>query len=436
MLTTHDKGNTPTLPMYIGKIGNARLLDLQAISPDYINAEKTVAASIGDIHFLTDNVDPSLIARCMRFIIVDSQCSTEPYEIRSSPLECGRVLEANDQIEINGIPYTVTTKGCGTTRFYRLTGAESKYLTVKEKQDISHDPTPYTERAYFGVAGLLDKDVMQSELYGSEIMRALQIKTQTNLAWAPLLALPHQDGIPLPIQTLKNEGLVYEESEPVLMIRAVRSNFRLMDFVNFHDRKDPEGMKWLLQHTKDLYQDSLGSRISTQRLYTTIMKQLVDDMLTICFAGYNPCVHFADDLARNITIAGEWIDLDDLEQSKVRSPYDVSYNFQRQSQILLRAGAMIGGALNSISTQEITMNDIALHYIDSLRTRLKSGDADSLYEQLSETRKKEVKLNSFRYEIFQSCASYFSDYAFLGRFRDIQQKASRTVQNYLDALRR
>lgn len=436
MLTNLDKKNTPTLPPYIGTLGNARLLDLQKISPDYINAEKTVTASIGDINFLTDHVDPSIIARCMRFIIVDSQGSTEPYEIRSSPLECGRVVEANEQVEIDGIPYTVTTKGCGTTRFYRLTGAESKYLTVFEKQQSSHDPNQFVDRAYFGSAGLLNQNVMQSELYGSEIMKALEIKTQTNLAWAPLLALPHQDGIPRSIQTLQNEGLIYDEIEPVLMIRAVRSNFRLMDFVNFYDRKDPDGMKWLLQHTKDLYQDSLGSRISTQRLYTTIMKQLVDDMLTICFAGYDPCVHFADDLARNITIAGEWIDLDDLEQPKIRSPYDISYNFQRQSQILLRAGAMIGGALNLISNQDITMNDVALHYIDSLRTRLKSGEADSLYEQLSETRKKEVKLNTFRYEIFQSCASYFSEYEFLGRFRGIQQKASRAVQNYLDALRR
>jgi hypothetical protein len=300
-----------------------------------------------------------------------------------------------------------------------------------ERRGEKHNPELFSKVPYHGRSGLLDKLIMDAELQGADLARALGIPTQRNLAVAELKQLPNSDGIFTSINTLQQQGFIESDLNPVILVRAMRSNFRIIDFVNLFDRNDVEGLNWLIAETKKLHLNDLGPNPSNQKLFTFLVKQLAEGALKICFAGLSMNVYFADDFARNVTVAGEFIDLDDLRKTSGNYPSSTTENFGRHLKMIMQISISLGHALSSVSDRTISMKPSTIYFVDQLIRKLKSGDANHLYESLSQSWKNELSISRFRYEILRQAVSYFYDYSFHGEFRKQSESTSRAVKQYL-----
>jgi hypothetical protein len=423
---------------HIGSHGEL-LGTLRSISLGYVNVESTIKPKVDQIQILHPdfcelNIDPHL-----RFIVLENQVRNNPellkeeFGIQSSAYECGRVLEANDYVVIDDIPLVVTIKGCGATNFFRQTGAITKYLTYIETRDAKHDPNQFSEQPYLGRSGLLDLGIMNRELAGATIVDSIGIPTQKNIATARLTHIPDKNGIFTSIEDLQKQGIIDNDIQPMILVRAARSNFRLMDFVNLSDQKDYEGLKWLIAHAKKLHAKELGNNPSDQKLFNFLMNQVSESILKICFAGFTTNVHYCDDLARNITIASEFIDLDDLAKTSI-NPGSISSNFASHIRLLMKINKLLAQSFSSVSEKNISTYHVTTECIRLLLNGLKSGKVDHLYQGLSDSRKSEVSLKVFKYDIFESSVSYFFDYTFYGEFSKQTNRTYASVRKYLAKL--
>lgn len=107
---------------------NIRLKEIFGEAHSYINAEYTLPCVTRDVTAYDASIYPAefeRICRDPRVIVTPttfdrlSLPQRDRVEVLASPFECGRVLETNEDILIDGKPYAVSIKGVGSTRFSR-----------------------------------------------------------------------------------------------------------------------------------------------------------------------------------------------------------------------------------------------------------------------------------------------------------------------------
>jgi hypothetical protein len=212
----------------------------------YLNRETTVPAELSKEPLFENEIlsqDPDLNTKTrslLRVIVhpnvrdIQGVVNSEVVKILESPYECGRVLESPDMVEIGGTPYVLTAKGVGATQFFRQTQAITPWHWRGRDLDVgtSRAMKTRTYHEYRGTFHCLDAE---DSLKGYRLFQELGIETEIPLAVWRLASLPDKNGEMRPIADLKKRRHLSKGTDPVLYVRATKTNFRVLDPIRMNE---------------------------------------------------------------------------------------------------------------------------------------------------------------------------------------------------------
>lgn len=301
------------------KSTNKRLNSVFAGS-GYLNIEATVPVGFEKVY-----ESPVLdISRELRKTIIEGMRFIIPPEIikkftkeekaaikvMASPLECGRVLEADQTVDIDGMAKVITFKGMGATAYVkRIFEHKIRNSNDTQLQACWTYWLKTLDRRRFirEIRGLMSENEAMLESLFSESYKELGIKMQTVLGIYRILELPTSDGGVSSLETLKEVGAIHQTYNPVILVRAMRSNLRVLDLLNLKVMRKDKSLKLLL--------DQLEEEYGNLREYFLAVMSDITRNNPICMAAgkqivsANAIVH-----ARNISIHGEEIDFETIHE--------------------------------------------------------------------------------------------------------------------------
>lgn len=333
------------MPEFYSK--NKHLEEIYAGAPDYlVNRELTLPCAV-EPDFEDDAVkkDPDLKKRLddlMRIIIpptlVDKLSGDVRDDIRvlASPYECGRVLEDDEPVLIDGIPHIITIKGPGATTFVANEGAKSRFFPsdlsgglgdkafrAEQARKRLEELRDYRFRWLDGVMGIHDARVEKER---SQLMAMAGFDVERVLAIYRITAMPNHAGEMLPISYFQDERIVNNHPmySPSILVRAVKSNFRLLDLINLLKLDDPVLMKRFIEYAVKLFAQIEGKKDATPKDYFFwLAERSIDQSTNRFFAGYPNRSAEWPTLSRNRSTMAEGID---LEGGDIAGPYRAHFN--------------------------------------------------------------------------------------------------------------
>lgn len=239
----------------------------------------------------------------------------------ASPPECGRVLELDDQVEIDGFPHTVSVKGIGATTFWRTTGNDGPFAYGRR---LDPESSRILNRVPFlGRSGVFTARDALSETIESINLRKKGVDAELVLAVYGLDQMRNISGVLRPYQNFVGKGLhqITADSRPVLMFRAMKTNFRLLDPYMLNYWGAESSIPALLTHTIDQYSVlETNPNPTLQDYFTWLSGKVIRQELPIAVEGLDlSTTRRWSDLARNVSMLGEELDLEAMGQgSKAR----------------------------------------------------------------------------------------------------------------------
>ena len=303
---------------------NTRLETIFQNTPTYINREATLPCRVHDKPIF---MDPALkgtraemrIRENLRVIVTPAtlaQLTPEQWShlrVAASPYECGRVLEMDTRLLINGVPHIVTRKGGGSTRFTRETGNENPWMMGHHRDFSDEDRYHLNEYSFWKHYGTLDRKHALEELEKTRELREQGIDCERILAIFEITHLPDSKGIMRPVEYYKENGIIEKDWDPVMMVRATKSNFRLLDLVMLEELKMTESLGPLIDFILAQYAEYTGSNQPTlQEYFFWLVRKTIRQELPFILLGYEMSTYFWQDLARNISTLGEELDVGDM----------------------------------------------------------------------------------------------------------------------------
>lgn len=302
--------------------------------PKYVNREATLPCEVADEPVFLDplvglgSLGP-FFRNHQRVIVTPetvknmSESQLAQITVLASPYECGRVLELDRKIDIDGMPCTITVKGAGSTKFARDTGGENpfmlaihRYFTAQEKESLTRFP-------FYQHYGVLDHAEALEQLAHSQELRAKGVDTERILAIYRITHLPDVLGELRPIEYFKTQGLIRSDWEPVLMFRAAKSNLRLLDAVMLEELGHKAALPTFYEHCLREYESYQQTRDPALKEYLAwLAKKVMRQEIPLILNGYEMSSGRWQDLARNISIMGEELDTVDLH-AKPRGFYSL-----------------------------------------------------------------------------------------------------------------
>ena len=407
-------------------------------APDYfVNREFTLPCVTEEVYrdrslFENPNTDPHLQSRIdnlLRIIIpatmVDRLTAETREQIRvlASPYECGRVLEDDEPVMIDGIRYVLTTKGSGCTTFIAEENGHSRFYpsdlnhglkiapAIQAKMDAEKREELKTYR-FSWLHGVLGLHAAMTELERSQALHSparpplhtanpphhptttpllphhQPARNETTpplptpgfdvervLAIYKILQMPDENGDMRPISYFQEHGIInpHPEYQPIIMIRALRSNFRILDLINLLKLGDDETMKKFIDHVLDEYRLSTGHPTATPTDYFEwFSSHSIDQRISLFLAGYPNTSAQWQTQARNRSVMGESID---LEGGNHGGPYkahltsDEHYLDLLESFDFLATGLeLYATAINRIYPGAIDLKKLAAAYSEKIKT--------------------------------------------------------------------
>lgn len=284
----------------------------------YLNIEATVP-----IGFETAYESPVLdisreakaaIVEGMRFIVPEEtlgkvgRAAKKSVRVMTSTLECGRVVEADQQIDLNGEKYVITFKGAGATTYVewmlrnRIKLGERKevisvwkdWLSILKKQRYVRD-----------IRGLMDEKEAIAEKEISESYERIGISMQTVLGIYRIFDLPNARGGTTEVTTLREIGVLPRQASPVILVRAMRSNLRILDMLNLKTTQKKKNLELLYAELacehgslRDYFLTTVGEIVRNHTISMIVGKEIISK---------DSIIH-----ARNISIHGEEIDFETI----------------------------------------------------------------------------------------------------------------------------
>lgn len=236
----------------------------------------------------------------------------------ASPYECGRVLEQDEAIDIDGVPHTVTIKGVGATRFFRETGGEEgpfvlgKRFTQQYRNSLERFP-------YLGQYGVFTAKAATAEVLGSNRFKARGIDAERVLAVYALDQIPDRDGVLKPVSYYLTNRQMTTESRPVLMFRAMKTNFRLLDPHMLSHSGAEVSVPVLVKQVIGQYARLEGIENPTlQGYFHWLSGKVFRQKLPLILEGFDiTSSRRWSDLARNISMLGEELDLESVSKNRI-----------------------------------------------------------------------------------------------------------------------
>jgi len=265
-------------------------------------------------------VPPETIARL-------SDGMREKLTVMASPSQCGRLLEADPEVEILGEPSVISFKGVGATSFavrarvsYWLekldklvVNDEEKNRQVnKEREEFLLISEALKNRRFssFQELGLLDIRKATQEAMTNAHFDKLGAHAQRSLAIYQVEGLPDIDGEIKEVNYFKKIGCIPEDLHPAILVRSMRTNFRIMDLVSLKMSNQGIALERVVNHLCEREKEGKG-----QFLMRVLEKMAVNELMLI-LEGYQIGNPFWPIHARNISCEGEEIDLEDMKKNE------------------------------------------------------------------------------------------------------------------------
>lgn len=306
---------------------NERLERIFAAAPEFINREYTLPCTVGDALYLDPVVEanglfPTLREHC-RTIVTPKTISEHPdlaerhdMRVLSSPHECGRVLEADEPVLIDGEQHILTIKGVGATTYMRGIGLRPQYsrsLGIPAADERQLQSIPFAHKI-----GVLGRKAIEAESATSTAWRKRGIACERILAIFPLREVVNEAGELQSIASLQARGVIDADEEPVIAMRASKENLRLMDFIESAKQADGANVQAFARHILQRFQKETQRPEASLTDYALwLCDRVLSQELPLILEGTPMSSGFWPDLGRNISILGEELDLEDAAEDEI-----------------------------------------------------------------------------------------------------------------------
>lgn len=233
----------------------------------------------------------------------------ENIRILQSSYENGRVLESSEKILIDWVENIVTLKWIWATDYFRETGAVNPFIFQKKEYELSENEKKSLQKfPFYETSGIYDKDKALEELERSQLLQEMWIDTEKILGIYELEEVLWKKWEYISIEKLKKDKILLEWSEPVILLRAHKTNIRILDFIMLVEYWKKESLTPLLNHIleeseKHWQTKNLDEYI--QKLFTTILKNRLNLIWKFDKLNWD----FWQDVFRNFSAFGEELDL-------------------------------------------------------------------------------------------------------------------------------
>jgi hypothetical protein len=231
----------------------------------------------------------------------------------ASPRQCGRLLEADQQLEIDGEPHTLTFKGVGATTHSvrdKLLGWEER-CSEEEKEIYQKVRRLLQVRRFhaFQDLGMLDLRQAVREVMMTLELEKVKARAQKSLAIFKIEAMPDADGEMREMDYFRKVNSVDAHAHPVILARAMRTNFRILDLVHLKMGEQRGLLENILKHLCARHGENKGEFLER------VLGELIENELALILEGYQIGNSYWPTHARNVSCEAEEIDLEDLKKN-------------------------------------------------------------------------------------------------------------------------
>jgi len=236
--------------------------------------------------------------------------STQEYttNILQSCYENWRVLKASKNIIIDNVEHSILLKWIWSTSYARETGAINPWMRgdiykheEEEKQALRNFP-------FYESSGIYGKEKALLELERSQILNEMWVDSEKVLAIYELEEVLWENSEYVSIKKLEEDGIITKWKNPVILIRAHKTNFRLLDIIMLEKYERKESITPLIDHIlneseKYWWTNDINEYI--QKFVTTV----VENRLNMIWEFGTLNGEFWQDICRNISMFWEELDL-------------------------------------------------------------------------------------------------------------------------------
>ncbi len=317
---------------------------IKEIDSSHINEEYVFPCITKDQHVylhpsIQDNIElEALIKKNLVTIVtkpwvasVTKVAKQQQLQVLHSLRENGRVLEANDTIQLDGVTYKMMIKWVWATNYYRTTWAKNPWMRRHEHTHDDREVWLLEQFPFLDWGGILPLTSAIIEKEKVQEMIDLWIDTEEVLAIYEIDQIYGPDGKYHDIKTLQDDGVIFPDWQPCLLIRAQKSNIRLMDIILLEKTQKKYLIEPMMHEILKEAKEYLGVE-NLQEYLEVLIKKLIKQRLSLHEYGTRNGER-RQDIIRNITVLWEEVDLVTMKHNKSdwykKNPYDFVGRFER-----------------------------------------------------------------------------------------------------------
>jgi len=403
-------------------------------TPEHINRECTLPCEVNPhpiyLNPLVEGTSlEETIRQHLRTIILPHHArklkgkKREPLKVLSSPYECGRVLEADNTITINGQEHVLIIKGVGCTNKARTTGSDNPWMPRMHRSFKESDRQALSQFPFLDCLGILHRKHAMEELQAVIQFQNMGVDTEKILAIYEITHMPDEKGNLRTVSYFKKKGRIYPDAQPVLMVRAVKSNFRLMDLMILEELGKTESIAPLVDHVLHEARYLIGpAAASVQDYFLWLVRKVISQELPLILRGFEMSPGRWQCLSRNISVFGEELDLEDVKRSKwvFNSTYGYLEEVERHARNIFTVLNFFGRAIYINTAHQLDYHEFANVYFEAAEGVLEAFNLRWLADKIKRkgNRKWAPDLDDLRRAVY----SIFLNYTICGDQGSILEK--------------
>ena len=256
--------------------------------------------------FLEDHLVSIVTPDMLKWL--DDEIKENVISILTSCYENGRVLEAQKKIAINNIEYSIVLKWVGSTNYARKTGAIDPWMRSDHFKHEESEKKALENFPFYESSGIYSRDKALLELERSQILDKMWIDCEKVLAIYELQEVLWENGEYVSVKELEDNNIISPSKQPVILIRAHKTNFRLLDLIILDKYKRNKSILPVIKHIlseSERYWWTHNIDEYIQKLSTTI----IENRLELIWKFEKINWEIWKDICRNISMFWEELDL-------------------------------------------------------------------------------------------------------------------------------
>ena len=341
----------------------------------------------------------------------------ETTQVLQSCYENGRVLQASKKLILDGVEYEVLLKWVWATKYARETGAINPWMKWDGYKYEDHEKQALKDFWFHEYRWIYSKQDAIDELERSEMLLDIWVDCEKVLAIYEFDEIIWQDGEYISVQELENKGVIVWWEEPVILVRAHKTNFRLLDITMLDKYQRTESIPNLIDHIvsesqKHWWTNNLDEYL--QKLFSTVIKNRLK--LSWKFSRLNG--EKWQDISRNISMFWEELDLGTMDPMEdnfyTTNPHYYIGHYEDNLRSIFVWFSHLIKALDQnvdykIDHQELanTIYQVIVDWISENKECIREVASENNWNKWSFT----ANPDHFIIELFKKCFSSFTNYS-------------------------